>query len=214
MNASHYETVRLAVQDRAQLCIVTKKRSKEEIMAYYNLGERVFGENHAQELLAKVDLPSDIKWQFIGHLQRNKVRQIMPYVECIQSLDSLELARTIDHECALINKNMNCLAEFHLAEEDDRKTGLDPGQAVSFLQSCSSLKHIKVIGIMVMGPHTEDTSRISEVFTQAHDLYTSLQHQFSIEQISILSMGMSADYQTALACGSNMVRIGTYLFTD
>ncbi|NCB34064.1 MAG: YggS family pyridoxal phosphate-dependent enzyme, partial [Erysipelotrichia bacterium] len=151
---------------------------------------------------------------FIGHLQRNKVRQVVPYVDCIQSLDSLKLAETVDHECALINKTMKCLAEFHLAEEDDRKTGLDPSDAVSFIRSCASLKHIQINGIMVMGPHTENTFRVAEVFTQAHDLYLSLQQQFSREQISVLSMGMSADYQTALACGSNMVRIGTYLFTD
>ena len=214
MNMSHYETVRQALKADAQLCVVTKKRSKEEIMAYYNLGERIFGENHAQELLDKQDLPSDIKWQFIGHLQRNKVKQVIPFVDCIQSLDSLELAEIIDRECAKLNRTVKCLAEFHLAEEDTNKTGMDKTDAAAFFTACANLEHIDLCGIMVMGPHTEDQSEIRRVFNEAHQLYLQLQNQFGAQQVHILSMGMSADYRIALECGSNMVRIGTYLFTD
>jgi pyridoxal phosphate enzyme (YggS family) len=214
MNVSHYQCVKEDADGKAQLCVVTKKRTREEIQRFYDCGERVFGENHAQELLAKVDLAPDIRWQFIGHLQRNKVRQIVPYVDCIQSLDSMALAETVDRECGRIGKVMKCLAEFHLAEEDLHKTGLPAAEALPFVSACRKLEHIDLCGIMVMGPHTEDEAEIARVFTQAHELYLQLQDAFGPEKIRILSMGMSADYRIALRCGSNMIRVGTYLFTD
>jgi len=214
MNRSHYQCVKEAAGSSAQLCVVTKKRSRQQIMEYYDCGERLFGENHAQELLDKVDLAPDIRWQFIGHLQRNKVRQIVPYVDCIQSLDSLALAAVIDRECGRIGKVMKCLAEFHLAAEDTNKTGLAAEEALPFFRECGKLAHIDVCGIMVMGPHTENEAEIARVFTQAHDLYLQLQDAFGPDKVRILSMGMSADYRIALRCGSNMIRVGTYLFTD
>lgn len=206
--------MRKVIAGKAALTVVTKKRSVEQIMYYYDHGERCFGENHAQELVEKAEvLPKDIQWQFIGHLQRNKVRMVLPYVDRIQSLDSLELAREIEKECTKENRTMKCLAEFHLAEEDENKTGLAKEDAIPFLDACARLPHLHVEGIMVMGPHTQDQDRIREVFTQAHDLYLSLRERYG-EGIRILSMGMSADYPIAVDCGSNMVRVGTYLFTE
>lgn len=196
------------------LTVVTKKRSVDQIMYYYDHGERCFGENHAQELVEKAEvMPKDIQWQFIGHLQRNKVRMILPYVDRIQSLDSLELAQEIEKECAKENRTMKCLAEFHLAQEDENKTGLRKEDAFSFLDACAEFPHVNIEGIMVMGPHTEDKTRIKEVFQDAHNLYLSLQERYG-QGIHILSMGMSADYPIAVECGSNMVRVGTYLFTE
>ena len=209
----HYEKVKAAVKDQAALCIVSKFRTPEEILSYYEAGERIFGENKAAELREKAEiLPKDIQWNFIGHLQTNKVRMIMPYVSCIQSLDSEKLAKVIEKEAARIGRTVDVLAEFHIAGEDTNKTGLSKEDAFPFLTFCSSLPHLNVRGIMVMGPHTEDTERIREVFTQAKDLFDSLRKEFP--QLSILSMGMSSDYETALECGSTMVRIGTMLFEE
>ena len=215
MIKSHYEKVIADCADKAQLCVVTKKRSIEEILPFYDAGERIFGENHASELTEKAkQMPSDIRWQFIGHLQRNKVRQILPYVDCIQSLDSTELAAVIEKECIRINRTVDVFAEFHLADEDTNKTGLDAADAVSFVTALKDFPHLHLSGIMAMGPHTDDKERIREVFMQAKDLFEMLKQEFPAEDIHTLSMGMSHDYGVALECGSNMVRIGSYLFTE
>ncbi len=213
MQKIHYEKVKRSTNGRAQLVVVTKKRTDEEIMDYYNLGERLFGENKAQDLCAKAKrLPKDIQWQFIGHLQRNKVKQVIPYVSRIQSLDSVELAKVVEKECAKIDKVMPCLAEFHLALNDTNKTGLSENEAFNFLKEMIQYPHIQIEGIMAMGPHTEDEQEICAVFAEARQLFESLQKEFGSDRIRILSMGMSDDYQLALENGSNMVRIGTYLF--
>lgn len=214
MIRNHYEKVKENIGS-ARLCIVTKKRSVAEIMSYYEAGERDFAENKAQELLRKVpELPEDIRWHFIGHLQRNKVKDILPHVSLIQSLDSLRLAEAIEKEAAKLDRRISVLTEFHLAGEDTEKTGLPAEEAESFISTVSTFPHLQIEGIMVMGPHTGNTERIEEVFRQAHDLYIRLQEKFGEQTIHILSMGMSSDYQTAAACGSTMVRIGTYLFEE
>lgn len=195
--------------------MVTKRRTLEEIRSYYDAGERIFGENHAQELKARAAaLPKDIRWQFIGHLQRNKVKDIIRIAECIQSLDSLALADVIEKEAAKAGVTMNVLAEFHLADEDTAKTGLSREDAVPFIQEVLKREHLNLKGIMVMGPHTEDEDRIREVFTEAHTLFTDLQKEFGSDRIQTLSMGMSDDYKIAVACGSTLVRVGTYLFEE
>lgn len=214
MIRNHYETVKKTIGD-IDLCVVTKKRSLEEIQSYYDAGERIFGENHAQELLSKVDhFPKDVKWQFIGHLQRNKVKEVLPYTDCIQSLDNLKLAAVIEKEAAKIQKKQNVLVEFHLAEEDTNKTGLPADQAIPFLDTVLKYEHVNVIGMMVMGPHTDDKKRIQDVFEKAHSLYEDLQKKYGTEHMHVLSMGMSADYPIAAKCGSTMVRVGTYLFEE
>lgn len=213
MQKLHYEKVKESISGRAQLVVVTKKRSDEEVMAFYDCGERLFGENKAQDLIAKAKrFPEDIQWQFIGHLQRNKVKQVVPYVSRIQSLDSAELAKEIEKACAKADKVMPCLAEFHLALNDTNKTGLSADDASGFIREMAQYPHIQIEGIMVMGPHTEDEQEIRAVFAEAEQLFKSLQKEFGSDRIRILSMGMSDDYQLALENGSNMVRIGTYLF--
>ena len=212
MNTSHYETVKNTVKDKAQLCIVTKRHTVDEIMPFYDLGERIFAENRADELIPKAEqMPKDIQWHYIGHLQRNKVRKVLPYVSMIQSLDSIGLADVLEKEAARIDKVIPVLAEFHLASEDTNKSGLGKEDAKAFFDHCQTLDHIKLEGIMVMGPHTDDKERIAEVFNDAYALFKELQETYG-EEIRILSMGMSADYPIAVACGSTMVRIGTYLF--
>lgn len=215
MIKKHYDTVKAAVEGKASLCAVTKKRSIEEIMPLYEAGERIFGENHAVELVHKAqNMPKDIRWNFIGHLQRNKVRQILPYIDCIQSLDSEALAAVIEKECIRADRTVDVLAEFHLAEEDTNKTGLSASDAAEFIRTLKNYPHLHLIGIMAMGPHTDDDNRVREVFTQAKALFEELKEQFPDEDIHTLSMGMSHDYPIAVECGSTMVRIGSYLFTE
>lgn len=215
MIRTHYENVKNTIGDHVQLCIVTKRRSTEEILSYYEAGERMFAENHAQQLKARAaELPSDIRWQFIGHLQRNKVKDIIRLVDCIQSLDNLPLAQVIEKEAAKAERTVDVLCEFHLADEDTAKTGLNKEEAVPFIKEVLKLEHIRVRGIMVMGPHTDDEERIREVFNEAHELFMSLQKEFGNEIVHTLSMGMSSDYAIAVQCGSTLVRIGTYLFEE
>lgn len=210
MIQKHYEHVKNICRN-TELCIVTKKRSVDEILSYYDAGERIFGENHAAELKKKAAvLPQDIRWNFIGHLQTNKVRMILPYVSMIQSLDSFHLAEAIEKEASRIQKTIAVLAEVHLAEEDTNKSGLSPEELDSFLSDCASLPHLHIRGMMVMGPHTDDEERIRDVFREAHDLFLAYQKKY--DDFDILSMGMSDDYPIAVQEGSTMVRIGTYLF--
>ncbi|MBQ1326001.1 MAG: YggS family pyridoxal phosphate-dependent enzyme [Solobacterium sp.] len=207
----HYNEVKTTIGPDVSLLVVSKTRSEEEIMAYYALGQRCFGENHAQEILAKKDLPADIEWHFIGHLQRNKVRSIAPYVSMVESLDNLPLAKVIEKECARIGKVMPCLAEFHLAVQDENKTGLAEEDAFAFIDEIMKLPHIHLEGIMAMGPHTEDEEEIRRIFLQGKELFDRIREKYG-DQIRILSMGMSDDYRIAVECGSTQVRIGSYLF--
>ena len=210
---TEYNAVRKELEGRAVLCAVSKHHTPEEIMRAYDLGQRVFGENKAQELIRKAQvLPDDIKWHFIGHLQRNKVRQILPYVSCIQSLDSLRLAETIEKEAALCGRIVSCLLEFHLAENDINKTGLMTEDAGPMMEACSAMPHIRIDGIMAMGPHTEDPEAVRAVFRRGYELFSALRKDYS--SLSILSMGMSDDYPLALEAGANMVRIGSKLFQE
>lgn len=213
MIEKNYRKVKEASEGKAVLCVVSKTRSFEEIMTYYEAGERVFAENRAAELKKKAAvLPSDIQWQFIGHLQTNKVRMIMPYVSCIQSLDSRRLADEIEKAAAGINRTIDVLLEFHIAEEDTNKTGASEEDAFSLLAYCRALSHLCVKGIMVMGPHTDDVERIRAVFEKARTLFEALRAEYP--DLTVLSMGMSSDYETALSCGSTMIRIGTMLFEE
>ena len=213
MNFRHYKEIKEA-KGNADLLIVSKMRSIEEIMAFYNEGERLFGENRSDELVKKATiLPNDIKWHFISHLQKNKVKQVIPYISCLESLDSIELAKEIEKQCIKHNKRIDALAEFHLATEDEKKTGLNKEDALSFFKECN-FEHINLKGIMLMGPNTENIDRIKEVFMEGYELFSNLQRIYGKERITTLSMGMSDDYKIALECGSNEIRIGSILFKE
>lgn len=210
VNLLHYKQLKDQLPKDVSLCIISKHHPKEDILRYYELGERRFGENRVQELTKKLDLPKDIEWHFIGHLQTNKVKQVIPYVSCVQSVDSIKLAKEIDQECKKINKVMPIYAQFHLAIEDENKYGLKIEEASSFFEECKDLSNINLCGMMVMGPHTDNQERIKEVFNQAKQLFQTLQKDYP--NLTTLSMGMSDDYPIAIQCGSTMVRIGSYLF--
>ncbi|MDY6035187.1 MAG: YggS family pyridoxal phosphate-dependent enzyme [Bulleidia sp.] len=215
MIEKHYKQIKEYAKN-IDLCVVSKKRSIQEIQSYYDIGERIFGENRADEFLIKTkQLPTDISWQFIGHLQRNKVKEILPYVSCIQSLDNIPLARVIEKEAAKISKKINVLVELHMAMEDTNKSGLNPDEVDDFINTImQECPHIQIQGIMAMGPHTDSTERIHEVFQQVNQIYQRLQNKFGKQMFHTLSMGMSHDYQIAIEHGSTMLRIGTYLFEE
>lgn len=208
-----YQKIKNNLNENVHLLVVSKQRSKEDILAYYDLGERMFGENRVPELIDKATtLSSDIEWHFIGHLQRNKVKQVLPYVSVLESLDSLELAKELEKECVKKNIILRVLAEFHLATEDTNKTGLSKEEAFSFVESLKDYPHLSLEGIMAMGPHTDDEDEVRRVFKEAKSLFDALQEKYGKEKIKTLSMGMTHDYKIAIEEGSTQVRIGTYLF--
>lgn len=141
------------------LCIVSKKQSKENILEYYNLGYKIFGENKVQELLEKIDIADDIKWHFIGHLQSNKVKYIVEFVSLIHSVDSIKLVKEINYRCNKINKIMDILIQFNISNEKT-KFGLKIDDAYEFIQNCQKFTNINVKGIMLMGPNCDDENKI------------------------------------------------------
>lgn len=191
-----------------QLVVVSKKQDLEDIKRYYHLGVRDFGENHVQELLKKTVAFNDVRWHFIGHLQTNKVRALLPHVALIHSIDSLKLLQTVDKEAARIKKQQSVLLEFNLAQ-DGNKSGFTLEQAAEIFASIKDYPNVKVEGVMVMGPKSEDENIVNSCFKKAHELFLNYQEVYDLH---ILSMGMSNDYHLAIQNGSTMVRIGSALF--
>ena len=195
------------------LVAVSKFHPVEALQEAYEAGQRIFGESRVQELLVKYEaLPKDIEWQMIGHLQTNKVRQIVPFVSLIQSVDSVRLMECINREAERIGRVVDILLEIHVAQEDS-KTGWKYEELVDFLQSgaFAELRNIRVRGIMGMATNTDDEAIIRADFEQLAKHYDDLKPRFG-EEFDTLSMGMSDDYELAIECGSTMVRIGSSIF--
>ena len=209
------EELHASLPQGVTLVAVSKFHPVESLMEAYNAGQRVFGENRVQELLTKQEvLPKDIEWHMIGHLQTNKVRQIVPFVSMIQSVDSVRLIECINREAERIGRVVDILLEIHVAQEES-KTGWEYKELVEYLHSAefSALKNIRVRGIMGMATNTEDVAIIRADFEQLASHYNELKPLFG-EEFDTLSMGMSDDYELAIDCGSTMVRIGSSIFGD
>ena len=192
---------------------VSKFHPAEAIMEAYNAGERDFGESRVQELLPKYEaLPKDIRWHFIGHLQTNKVRQIVPFVHMIHSVDSVRLLETINREAEKIQRKVRVLLEVHVAKEET-KSGFTPEEFLSLSTQLSTLNYVEVCGIMGMATNTDDEQEIRRCFrairTLAHNLLP-----IANSPSPIISMGMSDDYLIAIEEGSTMVRIGSSIFGE
>ncbi len=197
------------------LVAVSKFHPVEALTEAYETGQRIFGESRVQELLVKHEaLPKDIEWQMIGHLQTNKVRQIVPFISLIQSVDSVRLAECINREAERIGRVVDILLEIHIAQEES-KTGWQYEELVTFLQSeeFKSLKNIRVRGVMGMATNTDDEQIVRADFKQLAKHYNELKPRFG-EEFDTLSMGMSDDYELAIECGSTMVRIGSSIFGE
>ena len=195
------------------LVAVSKFHPVEALKEAYEAGQRIFGESRVQELVAKHEaLPKDIEWQMIGHLQTNKVRQIVPFVSLVQSVDSVRLAECINREAERIGRVVDILLEIHVAQEES-KTGWNYPELITFLQGegFGSLKNIRVRGVMGMATNTDDEAVIRADFEQLAKHYNELKPLFG-EAFDTLSMGMSDDYELAVECGSTMVRIGSSIF--
>ena len=192
------------------LVAVSKTRPVEDILVLYDLGHRDFGENYVQELVEKAEqLPKDIRWHFIGHLQTNKVKLIVPFVYLIHGVDSIKLLKEIDKEGAKQSRVIHCLLQVHIAQEET-KFGFDENEL--FAIQSSQFPNVKITGVMGMASLTDDMNKIRTEFTHLKTLFSKL--QTSNPQIQILSTGMSNDYKIAIEEGSNMVRIGSLLFGE
>ncbi len=196
----------------ALLVAVSKKKSVEDILALYKLGQRDFGENYVQELVEKQpQLPADIRWHFIGHLQRNKVKYIAPICSLIQGVDSLALLDEINKQAIRLNKVIDCLLQVHIAREET-KFGFDQAELAAILPSMTDRKNVRVLGLMGMASFTENESVVRSEFQQLKSLALQYAPYFTPSEGPVLSMGMSGDYQIALEEGSTLVRIGSLLF--
>ncbi len=206
----HIASIRATLPAGVTLICVSKFHPAEAIEEAYEAGERDFGESHVQELTRKQEcLPNDIRWHFIGHLQTNKVRAIVPYIYLIHSVDSLRLLETIQKEAARINRRVAVLLEVHVAKEET-KSGFLPEELRALLDSgvLSTMPNIEVRGIMGMATNTEDTEEVRRCFGTLAEIY------HAHPEWTVLSMGMSEDYELAIEAGSNMVRIGSAIFGE
>lgn len=205
--------------DHVQLIAVSKTKPEADILEAYNAGHRDFGENKVQEMTDKhASLPGDIQWHMIGHVQRNKVKYMAPFVHLIHGVDSLRLLKEIDKQGRKNDRVINCLLQVHIAKEES-KFGLDEEELKALLDSESfrEMKHVNIQGLMGMATFTENKDVIQSEFTYLKNLFDSLkqkQEQWPHLNMEILSMGMSGDYHLAVECGSNMVRIGSSIFGE
>lgn len=208
--------VRQTVPAHVKLIAVSKTKPVSDIEEAYAAGQRVFGENKALEMRDKHnDLPEDVEWHFIGHLQTNKIKYIAPFVSLIHSIDSLNVLRAVDKEAAKNERVINCLLQFHIAEEET-KFGLDLGEAEAILTSDEyrSLAHIRICGVMGMATNTDDETRIRKEFGELRKIFNTLKDKYfgGKKDFKEISMGMSEDYPIAIEEGATMVRVGSKIF--
>ena len=219
----HIASIRATIPDGVTLVCVSKFHPEDAIMEAYACGERDFGESRVQELLPKYEaLPKDIRWHFIGHLQTNKVKQIVPFVHMIHSVDSIRLLETINREAEKIQRRVKVLLEVHVAKEET-KSGFTPEELSTLNLQHSTFNNVEICGLMGMATNTDDESEWRRCFREIHSLASQLSYTSSASDRSSkgeirtlntkqLSMGMSDDYLVAIEEGSTMVRIGSTIF--
>lgn len=213
------ENIRIVREDipsHVKLIAVSKTKPNEAIMEAYQAGQRVFGENKPQELTQKWnDLPKDIEWHMIGHLQTNKVKYIAPFVSLIHSVDSPKLLATIDKEAAKNGRVIDCLFQMHIAEEET-KFGFDYNELVELLESgvLAEFKNVRMVGVMGMATFTDDVAQVRYEFHNLKEIFIKLkQAYFGVDaSFTEISMGMSDDFRLAIEEGSTMVRVGSAIF--
>lgn len=210
------EKVKAQLPGGVRLVAVSKFHPVEELTAAYEAGQRLFGENRAQELIAKApELPNDIRWHFIGHLQKNKVRAIMPHVSVIESIDSVELLKLVEKEAARIDRTVDVLLQLHVAQEET-KSGFSVDEVIEAGENglLTCYPHVRVCGVMAMASLTEDMEQVAQEFDLVRRTYLTLKDGCFDESpdFNELSMGMSDDWQVAVKYGATLVRIGTAIF--
>lgn len=214
VNISAYQSIQASLSNQeVSLIAVSKTKPNEDLMELYALGQRAFGENYVQELVDKAAaLPKDIEWHFIGHLQSNKVKYIAPFVHLIHGVDGEKLLQEINKQAAKQGRVIDCLLQVHIAEEDT-KFGFDEVSLMELLQSgrLANYPNVQVKGLMGMASFSDDTNQVQQEFKQLKKCFDLAKNSIGVT-CSILSMGMSGDYELAIQEGSNMVRIGSLLF--
>lgn len=214
MISENLKNLKSKLPHNVTLIAVSKTKPVSDLMQAYNAGHKVFGENKVQEMESKwQEMPKDIQWHMIGHLQRNKVKYIAPFVSLIHAVDSLRLLKEINKQAKRNERVIDCLLQIKIAEEDS-KFGMDIADATALLNSeeLQNFKNVKIVGLMGMATFTDDEKQISQEFQRLKKVFD----QFKIEksELKILSMGMSGDYKIAIENGSNMVRIGSAIFGE
>lgn len=198
------------IKDKAELIAVSKTRSIEEIIEAYDQGQKKFGENRVNELVEKHDdLPKDIEWHMIGHLQKNKVKYISKFISLIHSLDRLSLAKEIDKNAKKENRSIDCLIQIKISN-DESKYGLNPKLLDSFYIDLKQFENINIVGLMAMATFTKDQNLIDQEFREMESLFKKMKTIYP--NFKILSIGMSDDYLLAISNGSNMIRVGSKIF--
>jgi len=216
--AENIDLVKSNLSAQVQLIAVSKTKPANLLMEAYAHGQRAFGENKVQELVWKFgELPKDIEWHFIGHMQTNKVKNIVPFVHLIHGVDSFKLLKTIDAEAKKVNRIIPCLLQFHIAEEET-KFGLSLNEATDILNSeeFKLLKHAQLSGVMGMATYTDDENQIHKEFAALKAIFDQLKSNYFADKPEFreISMGMSGDYLIAVEEGSTMVRIGSTIFGE
>ena len=213
INAEVYQSLLEELKPfNATLLAVSKTKPVEDILALKSLGQKVFGENYVQELVAKSQEVKEVDWHFIGHLQSNKAKMIVPFVSLIHGVDSIKLLKEINKQAETINLIQPCLLQIFIAREET-KFGLSIDEATDFLtgNELAGLSNIRIDGFMGMATNTTDTTQIRSEFKSLRNLFERYQ---STHNLSVLSMGMSSDYKIALEEGSTMIRIGSAIFGE
>lgn len=208
--------VKSELSEGVELVAVSKYHPVEALQEAYDAGQRIFGESHVQELVAKEQvLPKDIVWHFIGHLQTNKVKYIAPFISLIHAVDTLRLLKEIDKQGAKVGRTINCLLQMHIAKEET-KFGFAPNELTQMLAEgeWKELKNVKIVGLMCMATNTDDDSQVKSEFHYARTVFDSVKEEYfaSDADFKELSMGMSGDYLIAMEEGSTLVRVGSKIF--
>ncbi len=214
--AQNLQRITAQLPNNVKLVAVSKFHPVEKVMEAYDAGQRIFGENRAQELAAKApQMPSDIEWHFIGHLQKNKVRMIMPWASVIQSIDSIELLQLVNKEAARIDRHVKVLLQLHVAKEQT-KSGftIDEVLQAAAEGAFNDLSNVTIAGVMAMATFTDNMEQVASEFEQVHNTFLTLRDKYfaSNDAFKQISMGMSEDWHIAVQHGATLVRIGTDIF--
>ncbi|TXE07682.1 YggS family pyridoxal phosphate-dependent enzyme [Gelidibacter salicanalis] len=215
--AENLQHIKASVPEQVTLVAVSKTKSVSKIMEAYNAGQRIFGENKIQEMVDKeAEMPKDIQWHMIGHVQRNKVKYMAEFVSLIHSIDNFKLLKEIDKQAKKHDRTINCLLQIKIADEDS-KFGMTFQEAQDILRSeaFAALNNVAIAGVMGMATFTEDTAQIEQEFKRLKTIFDDL-NKLELEgsKLEIISMGMSGDYHTAIDCGSTMIRVGSSIFGE
>lgn len=216
--SNHLKQVLAELPEGVRLVAVSKFHPNEAILEAYQAGQRIFGESRVQEMTAKHDsLPQDIEWHFIGHLQTNKVKYIVPFVSLIHGIDSPHLLAEVDRQAAKAGRTVDCLLQIHIAQEET-KFGFSPDECRQFLAAgqWQAWKHVRLCGLMGMATNTDDMSQVQREFEGLHSLFEEVKATWfaNAPWFHELSMGMSHDYHEAIRAGSTLVRVGTHIFGE